>query len=122
MRKFKQNSNAQTGTDNTSNISNIINIGNMKKSLALFGALLLTGHAFADSITNGIGTAGDAIYSYTPYVQALGYVLFSAKLRSEAARLLYELLRQLASSHSSALSSNSKTPPGRDGGKGGVFS
>ena len=47
----------------------------MKKSLALFGALLLTGHAFADSITNGIGTAGDAIYSYTPYVQALGYVL-----------------------------------------------
>lgn len=47
----------------------------MKKSLALFGALLLTGHAFADSITDGIGTAGDAIYSYTPYVQALGYVL-----------------------------------------------
>ena len=49
----------------------------MKKSLALFGALLLTGHAFADSITDSIGTAGDAIYSYTPYVQALGYVLAS---------------------------------------------
>ena len=70
VRKFKLSSNAQTGTDNTSNISNIINIGNMKKSLALLGALLLTGHAFADSITDGIGTAGDAIYSYTPYVQA----------------------------------------------------
>jgi len=49
----------------------------MKKTLALLGALLLTSQAFADSITDGIGTAGDAIYSYTPYVQALGYVLAS---------------------------------------------
>ena len=77
VRKFKLSSNAQTCTDNTSNISNIIYIGNMKKTLALLGALLLTSQAFADSITDGIGTAGDAIYSYTPYVQALGYVLAS---------------------------------------------
>ena len=47
----------------------------MKKTFLLFGASLLANHAFADSITDGIGIAGDAIYSYTPYVQALGYVL-----------------------------------------------
>lgn len=49
----------------------------MKKTLVLFAVCLLTNHAFADGITDGIGTAGDAIYSYTPYVQALGYVLAS---------------------------------------------
>ena len=49
----------------------------MKKTFLLFGASLLANHAFADSITDGIGIAGDAIYSYTPYVQALGYVLAS---------------------------------------------
>ena len=30
---------------------------------------------FADSITDGISSAGDAAYSYTPYVQAIGFVL-----------------------------------------------
>ncbi len=49
----------------------------MRKTLALFVTSLLANQAFADGITDGIGTAGDAIYSYTPYVQALGYVLTS---------------------------------------------
>ena len=49
----------------------------MRKTLTVIGASLFASHAFADSITDGIGTAGDAIYSYTPYVQALGYVLAS---------------------------------------------
>lgn len=49
----------------------------MKKTLAVIATSMLANHAFADSITDGIGTAGDAIYSYTPYVQALGYVLAS---------------------------------------------
>lgn len=49
----------------------------MRKTLALFAAILLANQAFADGITDGIGTAGDAIYCYTPYVQALGYVLAS---------------------------------------------
>ena len=49
----------------------------MRKTLTVIGASLFASQAFADSITDGIGTAGDAIYSYTPYVQALGYVLAS---------------------------------------------
>lgn len=47
----------------------------MKKIFFLSIAASLANRAFADSLTDGIGTAGDAIYSYTPYVQALGYVL-----------------------------------------------
>ena len=39
-------------------------------------ALVLTGSPmYADAITDGISTAGDAVYGYTSYVQALGFVL-----------------------------------------------
>lgn len=68
--------NSNNATD-IGNISNINNTNNMRKTLTVIGASLFASHAFADSITDGIGTAGDAIYSYTPYVQALGYVLAS---------------------------------------------
>jgi len=32
----------------------------MRKTLSIIGASLFASHAFADSITDGIGTAGDA--------------------------------------------------------------
>ena len=47
----------------------------MKKTLFLICAVLMAQTAFADSITDGIGTAGDAIYGYTPYVQYLGFII-----------------------------------------------
>ena len=37
--------------------------------------MAMANHAFADSITDGLGMAGDTFYSYTPYVQTLGFVL-----------------------------------------------
>ena len=45
-----------------------------KITLLLFTALTTT-HAFADNITDGIAISGDHVYSYTPYVQGIGYVL-----------------------------------------------
>ena len=47
----------------------------MKKIFFLSIAACFADRALADSLTDGIDTAGDAIYSYTPYVQALGYIL-----------------------------------------------
>ena len=47
----------------------------MKKIFLFSIAASVANRALADSLTDGIGTAGDAIYSYTPYVQALGYIL-----------------------------------------------
>lgn len=49
----------------------------MKRTLSIIGVLSLSTHVFADSITDGIAIAGDSIYSYTPYVQMLGFVLAS---------------------------------------------
>ena len=47
----------------------------MRKTLLLFAAMAMANHAFADGITDGLGMAGDTFYSYTPYVQTLGFVL-----------------------------------------------
>ena len=47
----------------------------MKKTLTLIMSAFLTLPIYADAITDGISDAGDAVYGYTPYVQALGYVL-----------------------------------------------
>ena len=37
--------------------------------------MAMANHAFADGITDGLDMAGDTFYSYTPYVQTLGFVL-----------------------------------------------
>ncbi len=37
--------------------------------------MAMANHAFADGITDGLGMAGDTFYSYTPYVQTLGFVM-----------------------------------------------
>lgn len=47
----------------------------MKKSFLFLFLLPLAVTAKADGITDGISIAGDHVYSYTPYVQAIGYVL-----------------------------------------------
>lgn len=47
----------------------------MKKTLTLIMSAFLALPIYADAITDGISDAGDAVYGYTPYVQALGYVL-----------------------------------------------
>lgn len=47
----------------------------MKKTFLFLALLPLAATAHADGITDGIGMAGDNIYSYTPYIQAIGYVL-----------------------------------------------
>ena len=47
----------------------------MRKTFLFVGTVLLSQSVFADSITDGIGAAGDAIYSYTPYVQYICYIL-----------------------------------------------
>ena len=47
----------------------------MKKIYILTAAILLSIPSFADGVTNGFSEAGDYVYSYTPYVQILGYVL-----------------------------------------------
>lgn len=47
----------------------------MKKTFLLLTASFMASHAFADNITTQLGKFGDGIYSYTPYVQGLGYVL-----------------------------------------------
>lgn len=49
----------------------------MKRALSIIGVLSLSSHVFADSLTDGLSIAGDNIYSYTPYVQTLGFVLAS---------------------------------------------
>lgn len=49
----------------------------MKRVLSIIGVLSLSSHSFADSFTDGLSIAGDNIYSYTPYVQTLGFVLAS---------------------------------------------
>lgn len=49
----------------------------MKRHFSLIGVLTLSTNLFADSFTDGLSTAGDNIYSYTPYVQTLGFVLAS---------------------------------------------
>ena len=46
------------------------------KKLFFFVALAFMGcPIYADSLSEGISNAGDAAYSYTPYVQAIGFVL-----------------------------------------------
>ena len=47
----------------------------MKKIYILTAAILLSIPSFADGVTNGFSEAGDYVYSYTPYIQILGYVL-----------------------------------------------
>ena len=47
----------------------------MRKTFLLLTLLPLAASAQADAITDGISIAGDQVYSYTPYVQTLGYVL-----------------------------------------------
>lgn len=49
----------------------------MKRILSIIVVLSLSSHVFADSLTDGLSIAGDNIYSYTPYVQILGFVLAS---------------------------------------------
>ena len=49
----------------------------MKKIFMLIASVFLASPIYADAITDGISSAGDAVYSYTTYVQALGYVLAS---------------------------------------------
>ena len=47
----------------------------MRKAFAFTIAAFVANRALADSITDGIGVAGDAVYGYMPYVQALGFVI-----------------------------------------------
>ena len=47
----------------------------MKKIFMFMSSVFLASPIYADAITDGISTAGDAVYSYTSYVQAFGYVL-----------------------------------------------
>lgn len=47
----------------------------MKKIFLCMMLAMSASPMFADSVTDGISTAGDAAYSYTPYVQAIGFVL-----------------------------------------------
>ena len=47
----------------------------MKKIFMLMSSVFLASPIYADAITDGISTAGDAVFSYTSYVQAFGYVL-----------------------------------------------
>jgi hypothetical protein len=47
----------------------------MKKIFTLAASALMASPIYADAITDGISTAGDAVYGYTSFVQALGYVL-----------------------------------------------
>jgi len=47
-----------------------------KKVFMVMTAMMLSASPiYADSITDGIGSAGDAVYSYTPVIQSLGYAL-----------------------------------------------
>lgn len=47
-----------------------------QKVIMVMTAMMLSASPiYADSITDGIGSAGDAVYSYTPIIQALGYAL-----------------------------------------------
>jgi len=47
----------------------------MKKTISLISSAFLASPIYADAITEGISDAGDAVYGYTPYIQAFGYVL-----------------------------------------------
>ena len=47
----------------------------MKKCFSFIALASLWSPIYADAITDGIANAGDAAYSYTPYVQAVGFVL-----------------------------------------------
>ena len=47
----------------------------MKKTLLFLSFIPLAVSAQADDNTDGISIAGDQVYSYTPYVQTLGFVL-----------------------------------------------
>ena len=47
----------------------------MRKTLFLFTSMTMANHAFADGVSDGLGMAGDTFYSYTPYIQTLGFVL-----------------------------------------------
>lgn len=51
---------------------------NTKKLFLVVTAMMLSASPiYADSITDGIGDASDAVYGYTPIIQALGYALAS---------------------------------------------
>ena len=47
----------------------------MKKVFSFIAMASLWSPIYADAITDGISNAGDAAYSYTPYVQAIAFVL-----------------------------------------------
>ena len=47
----------------------------MKKIFSFIAMASLWSPIYADAITDGISNAGDAAYSYTPYVQAIAFVL-----------------------------------------------
>lgn len=47
----------------------------MKKIFSFITMTSLWSPIYADAITDGISNAGDAAYSYTPYVQAIAFVL-----------------------------------------------
>ena len=47
----------------------------MKKIFLFIAMASLWSPIYADAITDGISNAGDAAYSYTPYVQAVAFVL-----------------------------------------------
>ena len=47
----------------------------MKKIFSFITMASLWSPIYADAITDGISNAGDAAYSYTPYVQAIAFVL-----------------------------------------------
>ena len=47
----------------------------MKKIFSFIAMASLWSPIYADAITDGISNAGDAAYSYTPYVQAIAFVI-----------------------------------------------
>ena len=47
----------------------------MKKIFSFIAMASLWSPIYADAITDGISNAGDAAYSYTPYVQAFAFVI-----------------------------------------------
>ena len=47
----------------------------MRKIFSFIAMASLWSPIYADAITDGISNAGDAAYSYTPYVQAIAFVL-----------------------------------------------
>ena len=47
----------------------------MKKIFSFIAMASMWSPIYADAITDGISNAGDAAYSYTPYVQAIAFVI-----------------------------------------------